>query len=151
MEGPPRVVEALMFLGRTAKPGGNLNRNSLAVLVGGDKSVAITRLSSFSQSWVANEVRRLLKFPSLTVPVTLCVVGLGRIGAAHFTNAMNNRKFKIVAVCDPIEERRKDFAERGDCKGYASLNAALADTANHFEAVFICTPTGEHPAGIRGP
>jgi myo-inositol 2-dehydrogenase/D-chiro-inositol 1-dehydrogenase len=81
--------------------------------------------------------------------VTVAVLGLGRIGAVHFSNSLNNRKFKIVAVVDPIEERRKDFAERGECKPYASLADALADASNPFEAVMVCTPTGEHPAGIR--
>jgi len=81
--------------------------------------------------------------------VHIAVVGLGRIGHVHFTNALNNRKFKVVAVVDPIEKLRTEFAERGDCKGYATLAEALKDASNAFEAVFVCTPTGEHPDGIR--
>jgi len=81
--------------------------------------------------------------------VNVVVVGLGRIGAVHFTNASVNRKLKVVGVVDPIEERRNEFAERGDCKAYASLTEALADKSNTFEGVIVCTPTGEHPANIR--
>jgi len=81
--------------------------------------------------------------------VTVCVIGLGRIGNVHFTNASNNRKLKVVAVVDPIEKLSVEFAERGDCKGYATFAAAVADVSNPFEGVLICTPTGEHPANIR--
>jgi len=67
----------------------------------------------------------------------------------HFTNASRNPKLKIRAVIEPIEERRNDYAERAECKGYKSLADALADTSNPIDAVLVCTPTGEHPANIR--
>jgi len=81
--------------------------------------------------------------------INILVIGLGRIGAVHFDNAARNRKFHIRGVVEPLEERRADYMERADCKGYSTLAEALHDKSNPVEAVFVCTPTGAHPEGIK--
>jgi len=82
--------------------------------------------------------------------IDIVVIGLGRIGAVHFRNASNNRKFRIRGVVEPIDSLRHDYMERVDhCKGYKTLTEALADASNPIDAVLVCTPTGAHPDNIR--
>jgi len=76
--------------------------------------------------------------------VNVIVAGLGRIGAAHFTNVSANPKFKIVAVVDSIVDLRKQYAARAGCKEYAELAEALADSSLKCQGVVLCTPTGFH-------
>jgi len=80
--------------------------------------------------------------------VGVVVAGLGRIGAAHFTNISANPKFKIVAVVDPIEELRSKHATRVGAKHFADLKDALADSSLQFQGVVVCTPTAFHAEHI---
>jgi len=81
-------------------------------------------------------------------PVHVIVAGLGRIGAAHFSNISTNYKFRVIAVVDPIQDLRKQYAAKVGAKDYADLSELLADKTISFTAVVLCTPTGFHAEHI---
>lgn len=71
------------------------------------------------------------------------IVGCGHIAKKHVEAIKAIPQAKLVAVCDTVEDRLKEFAV-GDVKGYLSLNDLLND--EQVQVVSICTPTGLHPA-----
>jgi len=74
--------------------------------------------------------------------VALC--GTGRIGTVHADNIASIPGIEIVAVVEVLEDRCAQYAERLGCKGYTSLELALADDTNPFIAILCCTPTPTH-------
>lgn len=76
-------------------------------------------------------------------PVRFAVVGLGRAGwGIHVAGLRNRTDAKIVAVVDPVEERRKQALDELGAKGYKTLGAMLKDT--NVEVVVIATPSVTH-------
>jgi len=74
----------------------------------------------------------------------LVLVGTGRIGTVHMNNILGMSRAHIVGVCEVLDDRRNEYAQKIGCKGYPTIVEALADTANQFEAVLVCTPTPTH-------
>ncbi|MGH7214644.1 MAG: Gfo/Idh/MocA family protein, partial [Tepidisphaeraceae bacterium] len=71
------------------------------------------------------------------------VVGLGRAGWDIHVSALRDRAdVKVVAVADPVPERRKQAAEDLGAEAYDSLNALLKD--DRIEVVVIATPSSAH-------
>lgn len=76
-------------------------------------------------------------------PVRFAVVGLGRAGwNIHVAGLRDRADAKIVAVVDPVEERRKQAKDELGAKGYKTLGAMLKDT--NVEVVVIATPSVTH-------
>ena len=77
-------------------------------------------------------------------PIKLAIVGLGRAGKGmHLAElAGKDSMFEIYAVCDIIEERRKEVSEKYNCKAYASIEEVIADP--EVEIVDIATRSCDH-------
>lgn len=77
-------------------------------------------------------------------PVRIGLVGLGRAGVGMHIPELSSRtdKFKIVAVCDIIEERRTEWAEKLGAKAYASIEELISDP--DVELVDIATRSRDH-------
>ena len=82
-------------------------------------------------------------------PINIGIIGLGRAGfEMHCAELeMYPHLFKIVAVCDPIKERRDAVAARyPDCHAYRRMEDLLADA--HVELIDIATRTEDHFAHV---
>lgn len=79
-------------------------------------------------------------------PVNVGVVGLGRSGwGIHSTYLANAEEYRLVAVADPMEERRAEAVESlGVRRAYASPEELLAD--DDVELVVVATPSHTHKA-----
>ena len=76
------------------------------------------------------------------------VIGCGSIAKhRHLPEYANNNVVEIIAVCDIVEERVKEFAKEYNAKAYTSYEELLANP--DIDAVSICTPNYLHaPASI---
>ena len=81
-----------------------------------------------------------------TNPIRLGIVGLGRAGwGMHCPElAGKERKFKIVAGCDTIADRRDRMAAKYGCATYGRIEDLLADDA--VEMVAVATRSCDHHA-----
>ena len=77
-------------------------------------------------------------------PIRLGIVGLGRAGWGMHCRELEGRerKFKIVAACDLIAERRERMAERYGCATYGCVEDLVADP--NVEMVDIATRSVDH-------
>lgn len=79
-------------------------------------------------------------------PIRIGIVGLGRAGIGMHCGELEQRgrkkKFKIVAACDSIKERRDLIADRYGCKAYRNIKDLIADP--NVELVDIATRSTEH-------
>ena len=77
-------------------------------------------------------------------PIRIAIVGIGRAGWGMHTKELASRDdtFKIVACCEPIEERRKMMAEKYGCKTYDDFDEMLKD--DDVELVDIASPSAFH-------
>lgn len=77
-------------------------------------------------------------------PIRVGIVGCGRAGWTMHPPEMESyrTKFKIVAACDPISERRNMMAERLGCSTYKTIDELLADP--NVELVDIATRSPDH-------
>lgn len=83
-------------------------------------------------------------------PIRLGIIGLGRAGGFNpegwqmFVGELESRKkkFRIVAACDVIKERRDRMAERYGCKTYHKAEKLVADP--DVELVGIATRSLNH-------
>lgn len=69
------------------------------------------------------------------------VVGCGVIGARH-AQTIRDVGADLVAVVDAVPDRAAQFGSEYGATGFTSLEAAL--TGADFDAVAICTPSGQH-------
>jgi predicted dehydrogenase len=77
-------------------------------------------------------------------PICYAVVGLGRAGwGIHVHQLRGRADARIVAVVDPLEERRNEAAAEFGCKTYTSLGKMLAKQED-VEVVVIATPSKDH-------
>jgi myo-inositol 2-dehydrogenase/D-chiro-inositol 1-dehydrogenase len=76
--------------------------------------------------------------------VKVCLCGGGRIGTVHLRDLLGSHRVKLTAIVEVVEKRRLEMVSQAGCKGYATLDDAMADKENQFDAVLICTPTGSH-------
>jgi predicted dehydrogenase len=71
------------------------------------------------------------------------VIGCGGMGNAHLEYLVNMRSAKVTALCDVIEERAQEAAEKSGGKPFVDhkelVNSGLVD------AVIIATPHYDHP------
>lgn len=70
------------------------------------------------------------------------VVGAGKIAAAHIHAVQAVEGLELVGIASRSPERAGALAARHGVKGFASLEAALADPA--VSIVAVCTPSGAH-------
>lgn len=77
-------------------------------------------------------------------PIRIGIVGLGRAGWGMHCKELDARpdKFRIVAVCDLVEERRKLAEERYGCRSYARIEDLIAD--GDVELVDVATRSIDH-------
>jgi len=73
----------------------------------------------------------------------IALIGCGRIGARHAKILSELEGFKLVAVCDIIEENAKKFAEEYNCPFFLDYKEMLKE--EKMDIVTICTPSGLHP------
>lgn len=75
--------------------------------------------------------------------VGVAVLGLGALGSRHAANlAAGIPGLRLVAVAEPVPERRQEARERYNVKAYADWRECLDDP--DVEAVVIVTPSNTH-------
>ncbi len=86
-------------------------------------------------------------FPIVERPIRFALVGCGRISANHVDALRQHAaRAELVAVCDNRPEALAAAVARTGAKGYASLDALLADTDGPVaDVVVLATPSGLHP------
>lgn len=72
--------------------------------------------------------------------VRVAVVGAGHLGNYHAQKMAADARVELVAVVDPVEEKRTAIATRAGTRGVASL----ADVLGTVDAVVIAAPTSLH-------
>jgi predicted dehydrogenase len=78
-------------------------------------------------------------------PIRIGIVGLGRAGLETHCAELDSypHLFKIIAVCDPVKERRDQVMTRyPDCRAYRRIEDILADP--DVELIDIATRSDEH-------
>jgi len=82
----------------------------------------------------------------MSKPIKVGVVGLGRIGMDVHKKCLLARpdKFTVVAACDLIEERCKEFEDTFGCRTYTNIADLIADP--EVEVVDIATRSCDHYA-----
>ena len=77
-------------------------------------------------------------------PIAIGIIGLGRAGRGMHCRELESRKdsFKIAAVCDIIEERRKQVAEQYGAKAYEKVEDLIADP--NVEMVDVASRSCDH-------
>lgn len=80
----------------------------------------------------------------MSKPIQAGVVGLGRSGWHLHLKVMEQMpdKFKVVAVSDPVEERRQEAVDATGCAAYATPEELFADP--NVELAVIATPSHTH-------
>ena len=80
----------------------------------------------------------------MSEPIRIGLLGLGRAGNGMHVSALKDRTdmYKVVAVCDLIEERRNSIAESFGCRAYASAEELVRD--EEIELVVIATRSCDH-------
>lgn len=74
--------------------------------------------------------------------IRLAIIGAGIIADAHLAAAAASQRVKIVAVVEPVQERREALARRAGAAPFADLNTLLQDKTARagVDAAVICTP-----------
>jgi scyllo-inositol 2-dehydrogenase (NADP+) len=82
-------------------------------------------------------------------PIKIGIAGLGRAGSGMQLNELSSRKefFNVVAVCDVIEERRKQASEKYVCRAYEKVQDLIADP--DIEMVSVATRSYEHHNHVK--
>ncbi len=76
-------------------------------------------------------------------PIRYGIVGLGRAGwDIHIAQLRGRADAKIVAVADPVEERREQAVSEFGCKAYPNVNKLLKQ--EEVEVVVIASPSMLH-------
>ena len=82
--------------------------------------------------------------PIVDRPVRFALVGCGRISANHLGALQQHAgRAELVAVCDNRPEALAAAVAKTGARGYASLDALLADS--DADIVTLATPSGLHP------
>ena len=81
-------------------------------------------------------------------PIRYGVVGLGRAGwNIHISQLRGRADARIVAVADPVEERRSEAAAEFKCQTYPTLAKLLRQ--DDVEVVIIATPSAQHASETK--
>jgi len=84
----------------------------------------------------------------MSEPVRYAVVGLGRAGWDIHVHQLRGREdAKIVAVVDPVEERRNEASKEFGCKTYTNLAKMLKQ--EDVEVVVVATPSKDHGSDTK--
>ena len=76
-------------------------------------------------------------------PIRVGIIGLGRSGwAIHAAALAAMDEYDVVAVADPIAERRAEAEQRFGCAAYAEPDELIGDA--HVELVVVATPSHTH-------
>jgi len=77
-------------------------------------------------------------------PIRTGVAGLGRAGWGMHCGAIESkpRKFRLLAACDPIEQRRTMAQEKFGCSTYATIEEMASDPA--VELLTVATRSIDH-------
>src|SRR5215218_6681678 len=82
--------------------------------------------------------------PLTEASLNYAVVGLGRAGWGIHVHQLRGRPdARIVAVVDPVEERRNEAKAEFGCRPYTSLGRLLA-AEQDVDVVVIATPSSDH-------
>lgn len=73
----------------------------------------------------------------------IAIIGCGRISGHHYRSIKSVNGLEIVAVCDPVEQRAKDYSEEFGIKFYTNYNNMFNDLPE-IDLVVIATPSGMH-------
>jgi predicted dehydrogenase len=77
--------------------------------------------------------------------MNLAIIGCGRIAHAHATAIKQRSDVGLIAVVDPVEEKRREFADTYGGVAYENIQAMLA--GSEPEAACLCTPPATHEEG----
>jgi len=79
-----------------------------------------------------------------TEPIRLGLAGLGRAGLGMHCKELAGKedKFRFVAACDPLAQRRKQMADRYGCRTYETVEELVADP--EVEMVDVATRSLDH-------
>jgi len=79
-----------------------------------------------------------------TEPVRVGIAGIGRAGGGMHCRELKGRekKFQIVAACDPIKERRDRMAHEYGCSAYRHIEDLISDP--DVELVDVANRTPDH-------
>ncbi len=80
----------------------------------------------------------------MSEPIRVALVGCGRISKNHFDAIAKIGDLRLTAVCDEVEARAREAAERLGVAWYTDYAKMLAEAP--CDAVVIATPSGLHPA-----
>jgi len=83
-------------------------------------------------------------------PVRFALVGCGRIAQRYLTLFRDGGVpgARVVAVADPIEERRVKAAAMAGVRGYPDFHAMMGAQGDAIDVVCILTPSGLHPEHV---
>ena len=78
--------------------------------------------------------------------IRFAMMGCGRIAKRHCDTLKQNQVdgAKLVAVCDPVADRKNKFSSGYDVPGYSSLKEMMAAIGDQIDVVSILTPSGMH-------
>ena len=78
----------------------------------------------------------------------IAVVGLGRVGwSFHFKQAIQSGRYELVAVVDPLKDRRDEAVAASGCRAYPALEPLLEK--ENLDVVAIASPTKLHERMTR--
>jgi predicted dehydrogenase len=77
--------------------------------------------------------------------MNLAIIGCGRIAHAHAMAITERGDVSLIAVVEPVGEKRRQFAENYGGLPYDSIQAMLAESAP--DAACLCTPPATHGEG----
>jgi predicted dehydrogenase len=77
--------------------------------------------------------------------MNLAIIGCGRIAHAHATAIKERSDVSLIAVVDPIEEKRREFVDTYGGVACDSIQAMLSQVAP--DAACLCTPPAMHEEG----
>lgn len=76
-------------------------------------------------------------------PIRVGIIGLGRSGWNIHAHALTGRDdYRVVAVADPLSERRTEAAEKFGCAVYANPEGVIEDPK--VELVVVAAPSAQH-------
>ena len=89
-----------------------------------------------------------MKIKAPKIPITVGIVGLGRAGwNLHLQPMLQLPDFKIVAVADPLPERRKEAVDLTGCAEFTNIDELL--TGSDAQVVVVATPSQSHYEDTR--
>jgi predicted dehydrogenase len=75
--------------------------------------------------------------------IKFAIIGYGHIGKRHAAMVEGNELGEVVAVVEPMDDRRKDASNAHSCPVFSTTNELFSAGLN-IDVVNICTPNGLH-------